>query len=259
MTALVHFEAARRALVEAVQFDDVLKIKDVAEQAALYARQANDTELIEKATEIKVRAERRAGEMLRKARESGDLRGQGNPQLSTASTIGLEQIGITRDQSSRYQKLAEMPAEHFETAIESAKAAAGEVSTAFMLRQAKQAQKSMPSTIEPPEALREIEPPKPAKPASVSEVDQLRARVKELEASNAELRANLDETLADNESMAKSFEGDDRLGEALADAKKWRAEVMVLRQRVNGLMNEKNEAVRSAKSWQRKAEKVAHV
>lgn len=46
--------------------------------------------------------------MLAQAKESGDLRGAGNPQLSSDSTIGLAQIGITRDQSSRYQSLASM-------------------------------------------------------------------------------------------------------------------------------------------------------
>lgn len=136
MTQLAKYEAARQALTEAVMFDEVMNIRNVAEQAALYAKQANDTDLIQKATEIKVRAERKAGEMLRKAKEVGDLRSVGNPQLSSDTTIGLSDIGITRDQSSRYQKLAAMPEEHFETAVETAKASAGEVTTAFMLREA---------------------------------------------------------------------------------------------------------------------------
>lgn len=43
-------------------------------------------------------------------------------------------MGLTRDESSRYQQLAAMPQEHFETAVATAKATAGEVTTAFMLR-----------------------------------------------------------------------------------------------------------------------------
>ncbi len=46
-------------------------------------------------------------------------------------------MGLTKDESSRYQQLAAMPAEHFETAVATAKATAGEVTTAFMLREAK--------------------------------------------------------------------------------------------------------------------------
>lgn len=72
--------------------------------------------------------------MLRKAAEQGQRATQktGNPELQVSKAATLEQIGITRDQSSRYQKLAAMPEEHFETAVETAKASAGEVTTAFM-------------------------------------------------------------------------------------------------------------------------------
>ena len=139
MTQLIRYEQARQALSAAVAFDEVMSIMNVAEQAALYAKQAGDNDLIEKATEIRVRAQRKAGEMLAKAKASGDLRGTGNPQLSAAPTIGLDAIGVTRDQSSRYQQLAAMPDEHFETAVATAKATAGEVTTAFMLREAKSA------------------------------------------------------------------------------------------------------------------------
>lgn len=55
-----------------------------------------------------------------------------------ATTPTLAQMGLTRDESSRYQQLAAMPADHFETAVATAKATAGEVTTAFMLREAKQ-------------------------------------------------------------------------------------------------------------------------
>lgn len=48
-------------------------------------------------------------------------------------------MGLTYDESSRYQQLAAMPAEHFETAVATAKATAGEVTTAFMLREASKA------------------------------------------------------------------------------------------------------------------------
>lgn len=144
MTQLVKYEAARQALSEAVAFDEVMTIMSLAEQAELYARQANDNELIEKATEIRVRAQRKAGEMLAQAAEQG-MRDPGGrsreieSQRATQSMPTLAEIGITKSQSSRYQQLAAMPAEHFETAVATAKATAGEVTTAFMLREASKA------------------------------------------------------------------------------------------------------------------------
>lgn len=146
MTQLIRYESARKALAEAVMFDEVMNIMNVAEQAALYAKQANDTDLIEKATEIRVRAQRKAGEMLAKAKtdgirvsESDHGRGIQASVEASDTRATLAQIGITRDQSSRYQSLASMSDEHFETAVATAKDTAGEVTTAFMLREAKKA------------------------------------------------------------------------------------------------------------------------
>lgn len=137
MTALIRYEAARSALAAAHSLDEVKDIRDKSEAMAAYARQAKDTELIAWATEIKVRAERRAGEMLVAAKDSKELRGRGNPQLSTASTIGLEDLGISRDQSSRWQRMAAMPADQFEVVVETSKAQVGEVTSAVVLREAK--------------------------------------------------------------------------------------------------------------------------
>lgn len=61
--------------------------------------------------------------MLRKAKEVGDLdAGMGGDRKSQSapSTVKLNDIGLTKDQSSRYQKLAAMPDEHFETAVKTA-------------------------------------------------------------------------------------------------------------------------------------------
>ena len=111
---------------------------------AAYAKQARDTQMVQWATEIKVRAERRCGEMLRDSAESGqrDPGGRGRRIESHDATQQptLRDLGLTRDQSSRYQKLAAMPAEHFETAVETAKAMAGAVTSAHMLRLADELQ-----------------------------------------------------------------------------------------------------------------------
>lgn len=148
MTALIRYEAARTALAEAHRVDEVKDIRDKAEAMAAYARQAKDSELIQYATEIKVRAERRCGELLRVTAERGERatkNGNVNPHTAKVSNDAtpcpptLSDMGLTRDESSRYQQLAAMPAEHFETAVATAKATAGEVTTAFMLREAKRA------------------------------------------------------------------------------------------------------------------------
>jgi len=136
MTQLVRYEAARTALAEARRIDEVKDIRDKAQAMAAYARQARDTQMIEMATEIKVRAERRCGELLRDSAERRERAPQGGDRKSKShdATLKLADLGISRDQSSHYQKLAAMPEEHFEAAVATAKATAGEVTTAHMLR-----------------------------------------------------------------------------------------------------------------------------
>lgn len=140
MTALIRYEQARTALAECHRVDEVKDIRDKAEAMAAYARQAKDQELILWATEIKVRAERKAGEMLADAAERGervtyrDARWGTESQTATRTT--LADIGVTKDQSARWQQLASMSEDHFEAAVATAKDTAGQVTTAFMLREA---------------------------------------------------------------------------------------------------------------------------
>lgn len=141
-TQLVRYEQARTALAAVHSYDEVKDIMDQAERAAVYARQANDSDLIKYATEIRVRAQRRAGEMLAQTEKATGAKGigpiavtEGNRNQPVPAT--LEEIGVTKKQSSNWQALASMTEEHFEAAVEAAKDTAGEVTTAFMLREAK--------------------------------------------------------------------------------------------------------------------------
>lgn len=142
----------RFALAECQRVDEVKDIRDKAEAMAAYARQAKDTELLQWATDIKVRAERKAGELLAASAASGERAGKADggkkaaaerwgstSHETTSYPPTLAEIGITKDQSSRWQSLAEMSEEHFETAVATAKDTAGQVTTAFMLREAARA------------------------------------------------------------------------------------------------------------------------
>jgi ParB-like chromosome segregation protein Spo0J len=95
--------------------------------------------------------------------------------------------------------------------------------------------------------------------SETDEVSALRSQVDDLKARLAEMGANLEDTQADNESMVRVFEADDKVAAALAEARMYRERVRVLEERVRGLMAEKNEAIRAAKSWQRKVNAAAAV
>lgn len=138
MNALTKYDAARYALSVAVEVDEVKDIRDKAEAMAAYARQAKDTELVQWATEIKVRAERRAGQMLAEMpKQNGGHAAKARSHDVTEVPKTLADIGITKNESSRWQKLAAVSDTQFEHAVAAAKEVAGEVTTAAMLRAAK--------------------------------------------------------------------------------------------------------------------------
>jgi hypothetical protein len=67
-----------------------------------------------------VRAERRCGELLTKAEKNTGVRVRGGVVVERCDRHEkptLADMGLTRDESSRYQQLAAMPDEHFETAV----------------------------------------------------------------------------------------------------------------------------------------------
>lgn len=155
-TQLVRYEQARTALAECHRVDEVKDIRDKAEAMAAYARQAKDSELIQYATEIKVRAERRCGELLSATPKHEGGRPSNRSNDTTGSPPTLAEMGLTKDESSRYQSLASMSSEHFETAVQTAKATAGEVTTAFMLREAKRSTPAKKATKKDKERLQEL-------------------------------------------------------------------------------------------------------
>ena len=114
---LIKYDRARKALAEAHRVDEVKKVRDQAMAVALYARQAKDQQMIQWATEIKIRAERRTGELLRATVKARQRQGKGRPQKNAPSDGHLPtliELGISEHQRDDWQKLADIPEPEFE-------------------------------------------------------------------------------------------------------------------------------------------------
>jgi N6-adenosine-specific RNA methylase IME4 len=141
--SLVKLDRASRMLAEIRTVDDVRAVVDMAEAARVYAAQVlKSQEAQNEAAEIKLRAQRRGGEILTEMSASGARRSRGErrqmSQASTSERPDLGDLGITRDDSSRWQTIAAMPQEKFEAVIAEAKDTPGaELTTAAVLRAAK--------------------------------------------------------------------------------------------------------------------------
>lgn len=130
MSNLIKYEAACAALAECKAIDEVKAWADKAAAMQAYGRMAKDRTLEVDAAEIRIRAERRLGEMLTAAKADGGLNkgvtlagnkadaGQGSPAVvADDRRPKLADAGISKDLSSRAQKLAAVPAAEFEAEL----------------------------------------------------------------------------------------------------------------------------------------------
>ena len=119
--------------------DEVKDVRDKAEALRLYMRQAGESlEMQNDVAEIKLRAERRAGEILQDMEKAQGKRTDLVPsrnEVVEAQTYG--EIGLSRTQAHRWQTIAAMPEERFEEHIARTKARNEELTTAGILRVAK--------------------------------------------------------------------------------------------------------------------------
>ena len=118
---LVRYDAAKQAIAEYRTVDEVKDFRDKALAIEAYAKQANDYELERDAAVARVRAERRCGELLAemdKAKGGRPIENRSHDSTGfVAETKTLSDLGITKDQSSKWQRLAAVPEAEFEAAV----------------------------------------------------------------------------------------------------------------------------------------------
>ncbi len=132
-TALAKLNGAVRALARASTLDEVLHIGDVAEAARVYAKAAKlGLEAQNKAAEIHVRAQRKAGELLACMQRQGAGRPVDNGS-SVEPFPKLADMGITKQDSHRWQRLASLPDDAFEEHLRDTRDAGREITTAGLL------------------------------------------------------------------------------------------------------------------------------
>ena len=119
---LARYDAMCRAIAECHRVDEVKDLRDKARALEVYAKQARNTEAERRASEIRLRAERRTGELLKELKRAQGTRND----VATLSNDGtklspyteaLDRAGIPRQTAARYQSLAAIPGDVFEHAL----------------------------------------------------------------------------------------------------------------------------------------------
>lgn len=132
-TGIANITAAKRALAKASTLDEVLEIRDKAEAIRAYVRAAAESlDAQNAAADIKLRAERKAGELLAEMEKQKNQYTAGNTMLPA-----LNNLGITKMQSSRWQLAAQLPEEEYMRLVTSCNDAGKELTQVAVLRAAR--------------------------------------------------------------------------------------------------------------------------
>ena len=122
-TDLIKYDEMCRAINAAYEVDEVKDIRDKARALEAYFQQAKNPEPERRACEIRLRAERRAGQLLaeRDKAKGTDVGGRtkldGSRELPSNRPETYAELGISRDQASKWQQLAAIPHDEFEAAL----------------------------------------------------------------------------------------------------------------------------------------------
>lgn len=121
---------AAQMLAEATTLQEFKAVRDVGEAAIRFAKSRRDVgiEAVQQAQEIVRRAERDMGLML------PDVTGGRGRKEKSHDVTFLSDLGIERMQSSRFQKIAQLPDEEFEAWVSSCRDSGEELTQAAALR-----------------------------------------------------------------------------------------------------------------------------
>lgn len=125
ITTLANIDKAKKALAAATTFSDILEIRDKAAAIKVYLKSAGESVVLQnQAVELKLRAERKIGELLRVIEKNpgskNTVNSGDNDALPPPET--LEKMGIHKMQASRWQRESTVPEKQFEALIQEANA-----------------------------------------------------------------------------------------------------------------------------------------
>jgi len=131
---LTTLNRAKLELAKATTVDEIKSIRDKAEAVRQYAQNAAlGLDVQNTAAEVKLRAERKAGQLLAVLK----LRGGDRKTKSHEATLKLEDLGINKHQSARWQLEAQVPDDQFDAYLRKMRADGGEIVAADLLRLAR--------------------------------------------------------------------------------------------------------------------------
>lgn len=136
--SLTKISIARKALAEAKTLEDILQIRDIAVAGQTYARAAKlGMEAQNEAAELARLAERGAGEWLDKNGPKPGQYQQKSQDVTFDVPPSLDDLGISKMESHRWQQIAKVPDDEFVRYIRNNKKSGKEITQSGLLKIAK--------------------------------------------------------------------------------------------------------------------------
>lgn len=175
-------------------------------------------------------------------------KGRGNPQLSnSAPGADLEETDIA---ASEIAERAGVSTRTIEQAKKVERKASPEVKKAVERGEVSVKAAAKVADLPPEQQVQALHAPKPTK-LHTAEVDVLKAQVAELKQQLADAIEQRDHVAEELDSALRILRADDRVAQALAEVERFRAQASAARSRVDGLMNERNAAIRRVKALEK--------
>jgi hypothetical protein len=137
-----YVQRVSQVLAETDRFDDILKVHSTGELCRQYARQRQyGIDIRNIGAEIKLRAERRAGELLRTMPKNPGRLLRGSTMEPRDDLPTYEDLGIPKTTAHRWQQVARLPDALFEHYLTDTKAKHEEITSAAVLALLKASQR----------------------------------------------------------------------------------------------------------------------
>ncbi len=136
--AFAFLSKAREAVEKAKTVQELKGIRDQAEAVRQYAKQASESLAIQNhCAEIKIRAERKAGELLKEMPKPHGSRGKGK-KVEFHDGTPLSDMGVDKKESHRWQLEASVPEKEFEAWVEETQEDGGELTSSGLRKKARE-------------------------------------------------------------------------------------------------------------------------
>lgn len=147
-SSLAHLDRAKAEIALAEDVEEVKDLRDKAEALRIYQKQAGaGLEIQNRCAEIKIRAERRAGELLAEVpRSTAGRRVKNSTHAGGNFATTLKEHGIPPTTAERWQEIASIDEDTFEAEIAKTKGEKKELTSSQMVRKAKSVRRSKEKT-----------------------------------------------------------------------------------------------------------------